>query len=43
MNEEEARRGIARIAGLYGSSGLYGQMLDRIIVIGNEYYFEEEI
>jgi len=43
MNEQEALKGVARIAGLYGSLGLHGRMLDRIIVIDDEYYIDEEI
>ena len=37
------RRGVARIAGLYGSTGTHDCMLDRIIVIDDDVYVEEEI
>jgi len=41
--EEEARRGIRRIAGAWGSNGHNVQYLDRIIVIGNGYFLDEVI
>jgi len=43
MSMTEARRGVRRIAGLYGISGLHGHRLARIIVIGDDFYLEEGI
>lgn len=37
----EAKRGCARITGMYGQSGVHGHLLDRIVVIGRGYYLEE--
>jgi len=43
MDESEARRGIRRIGGLFGSDGSAGHKLDRLIVIGHRFYIEEAI
>lgn len=43
MDESEAIRGIHLINGLFGGNGSAGHKLDRIIVIGNRFYFEEAI
>ncbi len=42
VGESEARDGVARIWGLYGLSGARGHKVDRIYVIGDGYYFEED-
>ncbi|MDR1213621.1 MAG: hypothetical protein LBK54_06005 [Propionibacteriaceae bacterium] len=43
LGRAEAERGIRRIAGAYGKSGVYHHHLDRIIVIGDGYYLDEVI
>jgi len=40
-DEAEARSGVVRIRGLYGPNGVRGHVLARILVIGDDYYFEE--
>ena len=41
MTEAEARRGVARIRGLRGPTGQHGHRVDRVLVIGFGFYFEE--
>ncbi|MCL1838666.1 MAG: hypothetical protein FWG47_05045 [Propionibacteriaceae bacterium] len=41
ISEDEKARGIRRIRGLFGASGVHGHKLDRIIVILDESYLEE--
>jgi len=43
LNHSEARRGVRRIAGLYGARGIFPCKLNLIIVIGDGFYLEEAI
>jgi hypothetical protein len=43
MSEEESLRAIRRIAGAWGRNGKNSHSLDRIIIIGQGFFFDEEI